>query len=140
MKKRISIVIGDFHKDLAEEMIEFAKDEMKNVGIEPASIVRVAGSYEVPLVVDTLLAQPKMEAVIVLGYIEKGETMHGEVMGQVVHTALVKLQLKYNKPVGMGIIGPGATPTQAQVRKEGAARGAVKAVLRSLATLEELSA
>ena len=56
------------------------------------------------------------DGLVVLGYIERGETLHGEVMGHVVHTALVQLQLKYRKPVGIGIIGPGATAEQAQAQ------------------------
>ena len=57
------------------------------------------------------------DAVVVLGHIERGETLHGEVMGHVVQHALVQLQFKYRKPVGVGIIGPGATAEQADVRK-----------------------
>lgn len=139
MKERIALVTGDFHKELAEEMVGFAGDELRGAGADLATDIRVAGSYEAPLVVDHLLVQSDIDAVVVLGYIEKGETLHGEVMGYVVHQAFVELQLRYKKPVGIGIIGPGATAEQAQVRKEGAARGAVKAVLRSLSELEKLS-
>jgi len=138
MKKRIAIITGDFHKDLAEEMVVSAKQEIESAGGEVHSDTRVAGSYETPLVVDQLLAQSDVDAVVVLGYIEKGETLHGEVMGQVVFKALVDLQLQYKRPVGMGIIGPGATAEQAEVRKQGAAEGAVKAVMRSLTTLEQI--
>ena len=35
-----------------------------------------------------------MLGLITLGYIERGETQHGEVMGHVVHRALVELQLR----------------------------------------------
>lgn len=139
MKKRIALVTGDFHKKLAEEMVKFATAEIAEAGAELAADIRVAGSYEVPLVADRLLAQPDIDAVAALGYIEKGETLHGEVMGHIVHQAFVDIQLQYKKPIGIGIIGPGATAEQAQVRKEGAARGAVKAVLRNLSVLEQLS-
>lgn len=135
MQRRIALVTGDFHETLAEEMVAFAKDEIAARGAECAEDIRVPGSYEVPLAADALLARDNVDGVVALGYIEKGETLHGEVMGQVVFKTLVDLQLKYKKPVGLGIIGPGATIEQAQVRKEDAARGAVKAVLRSLDTL-----
>lgn len=138
MKKHIAIVTGDFHKELAEEMVKFAMEELKNAGAALAADVRVAGSYEVPLVMNQLLGRDDVDAAVALGLIEKGETLHGEVMGHVVHKTLVDLQLKHGKPIGIGIIGPGATPQQAQVRKEGAARGAVKAVLRSLEALGNL--
>ena len=65
--------------------------------------------------------------------------MHGEVMGHVVSEALVRLQLEHRKPIGLGIIGPGATAEQAEMRKLGAARAAVRAALTSLAVLRGLA-
>jgi 6,7-dimethyl-8-ribityllumazine synthase len=59
-------------------------------------------------------------------------------MGHVVHAALVQLQLRYRKPAGIGIIGPGATLEQAATRKEPYARAAVRAMLASLKCLREL--
>jgi 6,7-dimethyl-8-ribityllumazine synthase len=74
----------------------------------------------------------------VLGFIEKGETLHGENMGHVVHRTLMELQLERRKPKGLGIIGPGATPEQAEARKERYAKDAVFAAFAHQAVLEEL--
>ena len=76
---------------------------------------------------------------VVLGYIERGETLHGEVMGHVVHAALVQLQLSHRKPIGLGIIGPGATAEQAEARKVSSARAAVHAALRCREVLSSLT-
>lgn len=139
MKKiRLAIITADFHRDLAEEMVRYAKEEAASAQAEIAQDVRVAGSYEVPLVADTLLRRDDVDAAVALGFIEKGETLHGEVMGHVVFRSLVELQLKHKKPIGMSIIGPGATQEQARIRAEPAARGAVRVALRSLATLSAL--
>lgn len=136
MKKptaRLGIIAGDFHKELAEAMIAAATAEAQAAGATVVHTIRVAGSYEVPLLADDLLAAKDIDAVIAIGYIERGETMHGEVMGHVVHQGLVDLQLKYRKPIGIAIIGPGATREQAEARKLSSAQGAVRAVLRTLA-------
>lgn len=132
----IIIVAADFHKDLAEKMIQAAKSELKNQGRD-FRLIKVAGCYEMPLVVDKVMAAKGTEAVVALGFIEKGQTMHGEVMGHVVHKSLVDLQLKYGKPVGFGIIGPGATLEQAQVRAQEYAKRAVIALLQNISVLED---
>jgi hypothetical protein len=49
-------------------------------------------------------------------------------MGHVVRRSLVELQLKVKKPIGLGIIGPGATEEQALVRQSSCAKNAVYAV------------
>jgi 6,7-dimethyl-8-ribityllumazine synthase len=134
---RVVIVAAEFNAELVDAMVETAQTELKAAGADLVRVVRVSGSYEVPLLAELHLVQEDVDALVVLGYIERGETLHGEVMGHVVHGALVQLQLKYHKPIGMGIIGPGATAEQAQQRKTGSARAAVRAALRSCQLLAE---
>jgi 6,7-dimethyl-8-ribityllumazine synthase len=135
---RVAILAADFNKQLVGAMIDAATAELQESGAALARVVRVPGSYEVPLIADVLLASDEIDAVVVLGYIERGETLHGEVMGHVVHAALVQMQLRYRKPVGIGVIGPGATLEQAVTRKEAYARAAVRAMLASVQCLREL--
>jgi 6,7-dimethyl-8-ribityllumazine synthase len=128
----IAVVAAEFNRPLVDAMIASALDEAKEQGATVVSSPsRVPGCYETPLVVSKLIARKDVDAVVVLGYIERGETSHGEVMGHVVHAALVKLAVKHGKPVGIGIIGPGATQEQAEPRKDPYARAAVRAALRA---------
>lgn len=46
----------------------------------------------------------------------QGSTLHGQEMGSTCSLILKNLELEFNKPVGMGIIGPGATAEQAATR------------------------
>lgn len=124
----IVIIVGEFHKEIAGVMLASAKDEAAKFGVAVAREVWVPGSYEVPLIAQDLIARPEVDAVVALGFIEKGETMHGAVMGHTVEHALMDLSLQFKKPVGHGIIGPYATPEQAHVRTEDVARRAVQAV------------
>lgn len=128
--KRIAIVAADFNQELVDGMVEVARQELDESAAIVARVVRVPGAFEIPLVADLLLGENVIDGLVVLGHIERGETLHGEVMGHVVHAALVQLELRHHKPVGMGIIGPGATPEQAEARKVPAARAAVRAALR----------
>ena len=130
------LVAAEFNQPLVDVMIASAQDEMKQLGIELSHVLRVPGCYELPLSCGVALALPSVQLVVALGYIERGETQHGEVMGHVVHRALVDLSLNHGKPIGLGIIGPGATAAQAELRKESYARAAVRAALASLRALE----
>jgi 6,7-dimethyl-8-ribityllumazine synthase len=136
---RLAVVAADFHQQLTEVMLASAKDEAKRQGATIALTTRVSGCYETPLIAENVLARRDVDALVVLGCIERGETLHGEVMGHVVHRRLVDVSLMIGKPVGLGIIGPGATPKQAEARKDGTARAAVRAAVRSLEVLRELN-
>jgi 6,7-dimethyl-8-ribityllumazine synthase len=134
----IAILAAEFNKPLVDFMVDAAHKEAVVIGADVVRTVRVPGSYEMPLVADRLLAQPDVDAVVVLGYIERGETLHGEVMGHVVHAALVDRSLVHGKPVGIGIIGPGAVVAQAEKRKDDYARAAVRASIASCRVLAGL--
>jgi hypothetical protein len=53
--------------------------------------------------------------IVVLGRIE-GRNVARRGDGHVVHRTLVDASLAFDKPVGLGIIGPGATSAQAEAR------------------------
>jgi 6,7-dimethyl-8-ribityllumazine synthase len=127
MGKRVGFVCGSFHRDEVERMLAFATEEAGLLELNVGEVVWVPGSMEVPLALDRMLATH--DAAACLGIIEKGETQHGLAMGQAVIKTVLDLQLKHDKPIGLGIIGPGAEPKHIEPRLEPHARAAVRAVL-----------
>lgn len=125
---RLGIVCGSFHRDEVERMLEYAREEAALKNWEVADVAWVPGSMEAPLALDRMLQRGEIDGAVVLGIIERGETDHGLVMGQSVTKAVIDLQITHNKPIGLGIIGPGAEPEHIEPRLEPHARAAVGAV------------
>ena len=132
---RLAVLVAEFNRPLVDRMLRSALAEAKKLGARVTLTVRVPGSYETPLAAEVTLRRTTIDALVVLGYIERGETQHGEVMGAVVHRALVEASLRHEKPVGLGFIGPGATRRHAEARKDEYARAAVRAAMRMLGVL-----
>ncbi|NQV89122.1 MAG: 6,7-dimethyl-8-ribityllumazine synthase [Parcubacteria group bacterium] len=128
MPKKIALVMGSFHKAEVTTMLEAARAQAAELDLEIVEEVWVMGSIEKPLALKRLLMRDDVDGAAVLGIIEKGETQHGFVMGQVVYDAIIQLQLEYMKPVGLGILGPGILPDQIQPRLKGYAQAAVVAL------------
>ncbi len=120
----ISLVVGSFHHASCEIMVKKARSTARVLGLQ----IWVPGSMEKPLATKRLLERSVVDAVVVLGIIERGETAHGRVMGQAVIQSLIDLQLATNKPVGVGILGPEILPEQIPPRLAPYAEAAVKAV------------
>ena len=129
---------GMYNKEISGPMIRTVQRDLISSRATLVEVVKVPGCYELPVIVNELLVRPEVDAVIVLGYIEKGETLHGEVMGHVVHNAMVRLELEHGKAIGLGIIGPGATEKQARARIIGSAEAATQAALHNPKTLADL--
>ncbi len=124
----IAIVCGSFHQSEIKKMLEWASNEASKHQLTVEEVVWVPGAMEVPLALDRLLARDDIGGAACLGIIEKGQTQHGLAMGQAVIKSIIDLQLTWNKPVGLGIIGPGAEPEHIGPRLEPHARAAVSAI------------
>ena len=123
----IGIVCGSFHREDVEKMLKWAEDEASKLKLTISDIVWVPGAFEVPLATKRLFEEG-CAGVVTLGIIERGQTLHGQAMGQAVMSALIDLQLDYESPVGLGIIGPGADPEHIEPRLESHARAAIAAI------------
>ena len=127
MNKHVGIVCGSYHKEEVERMLMRAQDEDRTLKMTVGDVVWVNGSMEVPLALDRMMETH--DGAVCLGIIEKGETQHGLAMGQAVMKTILELQLKYNKPIGLGIIGPGAESHHIEPRLEPHARASIRALL-----------
>jgi len=124
----IAIVCGSFHKEEIEKMLALAEDQANKEKMTIVEVVWVPGAMEVPLALTRLINRPDVDGAACLGIIEKGSTQHGLAMGQAVLSSIIDLQLSSNKPIGLGIIGPGAEPKHIGPRLEPHARAAISAI------------
>ncbi len=128
---RVIIVAGSFHENETKKMIEYAKDECSKLNLTVKDVIKVPGAFEIPYAIKHYFRRKNNQQgipVITLGIIEKGQTEHGKTIGDVVLSALMKIQFTYNVPIGLGIIGPGAEPEHIAPRLEKHARASANAV------------
>lgn len=130
--KNISVILGSFHKDLAEEMLEEARAVASELGLNIIREIWVPGSVEKPLALARELKKDDVDGVVALGIIERGETKHGMVMGQSLMQMVMQLSVEYDKPIGLGVLGPEILPDQIAPRVRKYAAKAVRAVAEML--------
>jgi 6,7-dimethyl-8-ribityllumazine synthase len=124
----IAIVCGSYHKTEIERMLNLARDQAEKENLKIVEVIWVPGAMEVPLALSRVMNNPEIHGAACLGIIEKGSTQHGLAMGQAVLSSIIDLQLESGKPIGLGIIGPGAEPEHIEPRLEPHARAAISAI------------
>ncbi len=97
----VAIVASRYNARYVDAMVRAAQAELKRGGAEKVQVIRVPGAYEIPLVAAGLAhAQAtRPEAIICLGLILRGETVHAAHIGDSVSRALMEIQLRYGVPV-----------------------------------------
>ena len=137
MKKyKIGMVAAEFNFDVTSMMIERARAEAEFLGVEITRTIMVPGVFDMPLAIKHLITDEKIDAVITLGAVIKGETKHDEVIIAQAARKIADMSLEYDKPVAFGITGPDMTQLQAVDRIE-KGRDAVDTVVKMLQRLEK---
>jgi 6,7-dimethyl-8-ribityllumazine synthase len=103
---KLSIVASRFNHTLVERLVEGAIDcFLRHEGEEEnLTLVRVPGSWEIPMAVKELLIREDIEGVVALGVLIRGATPHFEYIANEVAKGLAMLSLEHRKPVSFGII------------------------------------
>nr|VFK04132.1 MAG: 6,7-dimethyl-8-ribityllumazine synthase [Candidatus Kentron sp. H]VFK04379.1 MAG: 6,7-dimethyl-8-ribityllumazine synthase [Candidatus Kentron sp. H]VFK07324.1 MAG: 6,7-dimethyl-8-ribityllumazine synthase [Candidatus Kentron sp. H] len=128
MKINLAIVVSAFHKEEGEEMLDEVRNFARHNDFDIVEETWVPGSMEQPLALKRRLSDERVDAAVALGIIESGETKHGLIMANTVIDAIIRLQLEYMKPIGVGILGPEILPSQIPSRVRPYALAAIKAV------------
>ena len=111
-------------------MLLIAKERSDLMKLKISYVCTVPGAYDMPIIVDSLLQKKDVDAVVTLGAIIKGQTKHDEIISHAAAQALTDLSLKYQKPVSLGISGPGMQERHAYARIRPVAERAVEAVVK----------
>ena len=100
------IVSSRFKSFITGQLVEGAKDTLIRHGCAQDSIdlVKVPGAYEISFAVQKMLQTKKYDAIIAIGAIIRGETLHYDYLASEVTKRLVDLSLQYDIPVASGII------------------------------------
>ena len=103
---RIGIVVSRFNEVVTKALLEGALNELRRFGISDVNInvVWVPGAHEIPLSLQTLAQAKKLDALIAIGCIIRGETTHYEHLAQSVTDSIQKIALEQNTPIGFGLI------------------------------------
>ena len=126
---RIGIVASEYNFDITMMMLERAREHAKFLGAEIVREITVPGVYDMPIAVKKLISDKGIDGVVAIGAVIEGETKHDEVVMGQTSRKLTDLAVEYNKPVGLGISGPGMSRLQAQERVD-KAKEAVEAVVK----------
>ncbi len=95
-----AIVASRYNSRYVDSMLRAAVRELKRARAQTIKVVRVPGAYEIPVVVARLLQGPEAYAAIVcLGVIIRGETVHAQLIGEAVSASLARLQIERGVPV-----------------------------------------
>jgi 6,7-dimethyl-8-ribityllumazine synthase len=135
---KIALVVSDFNFDVTSLMLERARRHAEFLGAEVSHIVHVPGVFDMSIAVKRLLKRRDVDGVAMIGAVIKGETKHDELIAGAAAKAAIDLAIQFDKPVGLGVTGPGMDKMQALDRIDNA-KNAIESVVRMVRALKEIA-
>jgi 6,7-dimethyl-8-ribityllumazine synthase len=133
---KLGFVVSEFHRDITYQMEILGREHAAFLGATVHRTLYTPGTFDMPLAVKKLLNDSEIDAVVTLGCIIEGATEHDEVIASQLTRKIMDLALEYDKPVTLGVAGPGMTRLEAQERVDYAKR-AVEAAVKMVKRLRE---
>ena len=103
---RFAVIVARFNADITEGLLRGARAALSEAGVADTdvTVVRVPGAFEIPLTALHLAETRRFDAVIGLGCVIKGDTMHFEYIASAVSQGLMQVSTATRVPVTFGVL------------------------------------
>ncbi len=136
MRINLGFVVSEFNRDLTYQMEIVGREHANFLGANVEKTIMVPGVYDMPLAIKKLLKDKNIDAIVTIGCVIEGATEHDEVIMQHAARKIMDLSVEYDKPVALGISGPGMSRMEAHERIDYAKR-AVESAVKMVRRLRE---
>jgi 6,7-dimethyl-8-ribityllumazine synthase len=103
---KVGIIVSRFNSFICERLLEGAMDTLLRHGADDQDIhlVRVPGSFEIPLIAKKLAASAKYDAIICLGAVIRGATPHFDYVSAEVTKGIAAASMETGVPIAFGVL------------------------------------
>lgn len=100
---RVAVVAASWHEQVMDGLVAGARRALADHHVEDSTVVRVPGSFELP-VVAAALAQRGYDAVVALGVVIRGGTPHFDYVCSAATDGLSRIAVDTGVPLGFGLL------------------------------------
>jgi 6,7-dimethyl-8-ribityllumazine synthase len=103
---KLAIILSRFNSFITERLLEGALDAIRRTGgnAEETQLIRVPGSWEMPVVAAELARQKQFDAIICLGAVIRGDTPHFDYVAGNAAAGLAHIASETGVPIAFGVL------------------------------------
>jgi 6,7-dimethyl-8-ribityllumazine synthase len=97
---RFAIVASEYNREYVDGLVSHSVEELKIIAPQAdTSVVRVPGSFEIPIAVQSVARYKNPDVILAFGVIFDGETLHASLIATAVTEALLRISLTSEIPI-----------------------------------------
>jgi len=110
---RFAVVVSRFNEEITEGLLQGARERFAEASVpdDDVTIIRVPGAFEIPIMAQRLGESGEYDAIVCLGCLIKGETMHFEYIAEAASHGIMQAAAATGIPMAFGVL---TTLTEAQ--------------------------
>jgi len=103
---RFAIVVSRFNEEITEGLLQGARERLAEASVpeENVTIIRVPGAFEIPITAQRLGESGEYDAIVCLGCLIKGETMHFEYIAEAASHGIMQAAAATGIPMAFGVL------------------------------------
>ena len=105
-KIQLGLVVSQFNNSITDSLKKAAINSFIQRGgkEQKIKVFSVPGAFEIPGTISQLIKKEKVDIIVALGCIIKGETPHFDYIATETSRAIMRMIVKHNIPIGFGIL------------------------------------
>ncbi|MFI6848145.1 6,7-dimethyl-8-ribityllumazine synthase [Kitasatospora sp. NBC_00085] len=100
---KVAVIAAQWHEQVMNGLLDGAHRALKELGIAEPTVLRVPGTFELPVAAKRL-AERGYDAVVALGVVIRGGTPHFDYVCQAAASGLTQVSVDTGVPVGFGVL------------------------------------
>jgi len=103
---RFAVIVSRFNEAITTGLLTGALETLAQAGVSPddITVVRVPGAFEIPLTAMRLAETGQFDAIVTIGCLIKGDTMHFEYIASACSQGIVHASTTTGVPIAFGVL------------------------------------
>ena len=103
---RVGIIMARWNADIIQGLYKGVNESLSKAGVLPSNVFTtyVPGAFELPITAKFLAASKRVDVIICLGCLIKGDTMHFEYIAQATASGIMQVSLETYVPCIFGVL------------------------------------
>lgn len=136
VQPRIAVVAARFNETIVKNLLEGALDTLQRQGISEIDIYWVPGAFEIPVVCERILHAKKVQGIVALGAVIRGDTPHFDYVAGNCASQVASIAVRHSVPIAFAVL---TTDTIEQAQNRAGLKLGNKGAEAAVVLLETLS-